>query len=639
MCGIAGLIKKQGIVGEEEIGRMEHLLDRMKYRGPDNAGMWNDQQVLLGHRRLSIIDLSPSGNQPFHNVQNDLHIVFNGEIYNYREIKSDLIKMGHAFKTNTDTEVLLCCYMAYGLDFVKHLRGMFAFVLYDRSRSRAIFARDRMGKKPLFFYEDSHQLIFCSELKHFHAFRNIDLSINASSLANLFLLQYIPGPETIYRKVKSINPGELKVFDLETGRQTSIVYWSIEDQLQSQSKGLSLDELDHLLRESVRYRLIADVEVGVLLSGGIDSSLLSCYARELSDSHLRAFSVNFADKEFDESPYAKMVSDVLGIELVNIKGDQISSELFEQCIYHADQPIGDPAVIPTYMISKALSQYVKVVLSGEGADELFHGYHYYQLEKFFQRLGGDSVNQPLYKLLQLVPVSKIKGDIGNIVQRFKKVTDARSLIGVGRWTTVYDLEVIHDLLQHEGSEQLPQDFFSHLQEEFVRIKQGTNPYSASLAMDLLHWLPDDLLLKVDRMTMAHSVEARAPFLDQELVDVMLRLPSSEKANLYSSKKQLRQLLKKKLPPNIATIIAKRKKHGFEVPKARWLKEDLREAAEEHFSLSNLQKVGLLDPSLVHGHWNNFLNSKSAFSNDRGIWLTFCFLEWHKQHTSKFGYSA
>jgi asparagine synthase (glutamine-hydrolysing) len=295
MCGILGVISKKEVKNfrTDYFDPLSLALDRMEYRGPDNKGIWTEDGICLGHRRLSIIDLSSDGNQPFQSSCKRYIIVFNGEIYNFQELRSDLKKLGHSFRTESDTEVILAAYVEYGADFCKFLRGMFALVIYDREEKQVVFARDRLGKKPLFLYENEELILFSSEIKFFHAFKNIALEINEESLLNFLSLQYIPGPATIYKNIKQISPAKVYRHDLRKNKGETITYWNMFDHVGERKEIPKIEEIDSLLEESIKYRLVANVDIGLLLSGGIDSSLLACYMHKLAGKKVKAFNVSF----------------------------------------------------------------------------------------------------------------------------------------------------------------------------------------------------------------------------------------------------------------------------------------------------------------------------------------------------------
>lgn len=634
MCGIIGVISKREVKNfrTDYFDALSHALDRMVYRGPDNKGIWMENGICLGHRRLSIIDLSSDGNQPFQSFCERYVIVFNGEIYNYQELRSDLKKLGHSFKTETDTEVLITAYIQYGADFCKVLRGMFALVIYDRKENQVVFARDRLGKKPLFLYENEELIVFSSEIKFFHAFKNIPLEINEESLLNFLSLQYIPGPETIYENVKQISPAQIYKYDLNKQQGKSFTYWNMFDHVGKRKDLPHIEEIDHLLEKSIKYRLVANVDIGLLLSGGIDSSLLACYMNEQVGKKVKAFNVSFADKSIDESAFAHKVANSLDLDLITLTLEDITENNFSDSIYHADQPLGDSAIIPTYLIAKSIGKHVKVVLSGEGADELFHGYDHYQYEKYFYQLR----KLPFKGVLTLLEIISGLGvhKFDKVRNKLKSITTFKKDTGVSRWTSILSPEIGRDYLkninQNIGNYEI--QFHNFLQE----FGKKSGKLESSLMLDLLTWLPDDLLVKTDRMMMACSVEARTPFLDHQLVEEVLKSSSHFNQPLFQSKNYLRQLLKKKLPTSVSELISNRQKQGFETPKLKWMNSSLSELSSFLFSEENLKNNPHLNAEMIYNLWKDVRKQKPGVNN-RLIWNIFCFLEWYRQHESKFGF--
>jgi len=634
MCGILGVISKKEVKNfrTDYFDPLSHALDQMEYRGPDNKGIWMEDGICLGHRRLSIIDLSADGNQPFHSSCERYVIVFNGEIYNYQELKSDLKNLGHSFRTESDTEVIITAYIEYGQDFCKALRGMFALVIYDRKEKQVVFARDRLGKKPLFLYENEELIIFSSEVKFFHAFKNIALDINEKSLLNFLSLQYIPGPDTIYKNISQISPAKVYKYDLSTNHGDTITYWNMFDYVGKRKDRPEIEEIDSLIEKSIKYRLVANVDIGLLLSGGIDSSLLACYMHELAGKKVKAFNVSFADKSIDESVFAQKVAGSLDLDLITLRLEDITVENFSSSIYHADQPLGDSAIIPTYLISKSIAQHVKVVLSGEGADELFHGYDHYRYEKYFYQLGklpleGASILFEIISGIGIHKFDKIRNKLRSIGS-FKKDT------GVSRWTSILSPELSRNYLKNaqQNTGNYENQFNSFLQ----NFGKKSGKLESSLMLDLLTWLPDDLLVKTDRMMMACSVEARTPFLDHRLVEEVLGSSAYFNQALFQSKNYLRQLLKMKLPASVSELISNRPKQGFETPKLKWLNSSLFELSSYLFSEENLKNNPYLNAGMVVSLWQDAKNQKPG-TNFRLVWNIFCFLEWYRQHESKFGF--
>lgn len=634
MCGIIGVISKKNNPDfhSEFIVPLGQALNHMEYRGPDHQGIWSENGVCFGHRRLSIIDLSADGNQPFQSSDQRYVLVFNGEIFNYQELRSSLQNLGHAFNTASDTEVILAAYAQYGKEFCKYLRGMFALVIYDRVLNELVFARDRLGKKPLFIFENEKVIIFSSEVKFFHAFQTIPLEINEESLLNFLSLQYIPGPQTIYKNVSQIKAGELFSYDLNKNQSKSSTYWNMFDYVGQRKDIPELDEIDKLLEKSIKYRLVSNVDIGLLLSGGIDSSLLACYMHELAGKKVKAFNVGFAEQSIDESAYAKQVASALGLELVSLNLEDISIDNFSKSIFHADQPLGDSAIIPTYLIAKSIGEHVKVVLSGEGADELFHGYDHYEYEKYYYGLGKlpfECAGMLLNGISELGihKFDRIKNKLQSI-SSFKKDT------GTSRWTSILSPDLSKQFLTPD---KRPNGNYENQFDDFLQhFRTNASNIESSLMLDLLTWLPDDLLVKTDRMMMACSVEARTPYLDHELVEVVLNSSAHFNKHPFQSKNYLRKLLKKKLPASIAESISSRPKQGFLTPNHKWLNSNLSELSSFLFSSDNLRNNPYLNNQKVEQLWQDN-NKQKPGTNNRLLWNLFCFLEWYRQHETKFGF--
>ncbi|WP_291399376.1 asparagine synthase (glutamine-hydrolyzing) [Daejeonella sp.] len=636
MCGIIGAItkKKDPDFQSNFLDPLNHALDRMEYRGPDNKDIWSNEILCLGHRRLSILDLSSNGNQPFESSCKRYIIVFNGEIYNYQELRTTLQNHGQKFRTNTDTEVILGAYAQFGADFCKQLRGMFALVIYDQEKNEIIFARDRIGKKPLFIYENEETLIFSSEVKFFHAFKNIPLEINEESLLNFLSLQYIPSPQSIYKNVNQVKAGEVLIYNLKTKQKKSIVYWDMLDHVGTRKQIPSLDEIDQLIEQSVKYRLVSNVDVGLLLSGGVDSSLLACYMTELSQTKVKSFNVGFSDQNIDESSYAKQVSSALNIDLISLNLEDISADNFSQSVFHADQPFGDSAMIPTYLISKSIGKHVKVVLSGEGADELFHGYEHYGYEKYYYGLGKLPFEgaEQIFNVISSLGIHKFD----KIKNKLKSINSFKKDIGTSRWTSIISPDLGKQFLNRKNREigNYENQFHSFLNQ----FHKKAGKLESSLMLDLLTWLPDDLLVKTDRMMMACSVEARTPFLDHELIEIVLSSSRHFNSHNFESKNYLRQLLKKKLPASIADSISQRPKHGFLTPNDKWLNSSLSDLSSFLFSNENLKNNPYLVTEKIAQLWTDYKGQKIG-TNKRLVWNLFCFLEWYRQHETKFGFNS
>ena len=633
MCGIVGLFYREKIVNSTDEARMLRVLQKISYRGPDGMNIWKSEKILLGHRRLSIIDLSDAGAQPFVDSLHGLVITYNGEIYNYQEIRSKLISSGYVFRSGTDTEVLLYAYDYYGIDFLKYLRGMFSFCLLDQKKHKAILVRDPAGEKPLYYYQDDNQFIFASEIKAFHGFSGVDLEIDAESVKAFLSLQYIPGPHTIYCKVSKLSAGSCLIIDMDNWSRTYRQYWTLED-IKSQ-KNTTPDEIDRLLERSVRERLIADVEVGLLLSGGIDSSLLAWFAKK-AGKNLRVFSASFNNQDLDEVKYAKMVADALGLEQVVIDGGQLDGDTFDKIIFHADEPLGDPACVPTYLLARELSNYVTVVLSGEGADELFWGYDVYRYEKLWNRFSDVfPIQKSSTQFNRMVSTWEGSTRVPAGITRIAKLFSAKYDLGPTRWTSVFADHTLNQIMPSINPES--SRYLEEMEARIAGFREKMGRVDGSLFTDMQYWLSDDLLVKVDRMTMAHSVEARAPFLDSDLMCAAFSLRGKYKMNGKQGKLILRNSVEKFFPVDIGKKVASRKKHGFEVPVGDWLHNVLRERAEEQFSNRKISQSGLFEPNYVSKLWNSYLSSGRETPIRRKLWQLLCFQSWFELHQNHFGF--
>jgi asparagine synthase (glutamine-hydrolysing) len=632
MCGILGIVHRELPLQPLDNERVARALDLLAYRGPDGSGTWKSDKVIFGHRRLSIIDLSDAGAQPFVDEKLGLTITFNGEIYNFKELRSRLASLGYTFKSQSDTEVILCAYDHYGMEFLAHLRGMFAFCIYDLKRHVVILARDSAGEKPLYYYLDNDCLVFSSEIKALHAFPDVDLSIDAESVKAFFVLQYVPGPHTVYKKVRKLPAGCAIRVDLSNWNATLSRYWTIED---GHAGSSTPEELDHLLNESVRYRLVADVEVGLLLSGGIDSALLASYAHR-NGARLRTFTARFDEEHLDETHYARQVADQLGLEQIIVSGGQLTPEVFDRVIFHGDELLGDPACIPTFLLSQEISKYVKVVLSGEGADELFWGYDTYHYERVWKNFAWlrqyFSQNHDFQgwvtdqEILHRLPAGMI---------RLAKLFSSQYDIGASRWTSVFGDHTAENLVS--TNENLEKAVYLHeIEQQLAKLKDHTGGPNAHLSGDLIYWLADDLLMKVDRMTMAHGVEARAPYLDSKVIQKALALPSKYKIRKGMGKFMLREQVEKQFPGEVGRTLAWRKKHGFEVPIGSWLWNNLHECVEDRLSPQKIARTGLLNKDLVLAIKKNFYSSPTDTPLRRKLWMLLCFQSWYEMHEKGFG---
>lgn len=566
MCGIVGTAGSTKI-DQELLVRMR---DAIAHRGPDDAGVWTsgDGLVSFGHRRLAIIDLSPGGHQPMGDRSGRLQIVFNGEIYNYRELRSELESFGRQFRTASDTEVILESFLQWGDAFLDRLNGMFAFALYDRDAGRLLLARDRAGEKPLFYRLHDGRLTFASELKALLADPSCPRVLDVDALDAYLAFGYVPGNRCLLQGISKLPQGHVLTFTVRTGAVRSWAYWTLP-QLASDAETSDVEELigelDRLLLDSVRLRLIADVPVGIMLSGGIDSSLVTAMAARVSSGRVRTFNISFPGHgSYNEAPFARLVAEHFGTEHIELAAEPATVDLLPELARQFDEPIADSSMVPTYLVSRLIRKEATVALGGDGGDELFGGYPQHSWVQQQARMGG-WVPSPARRaarsvVTRLLPVGT-KGRnyvLGlasdppyNIVQ-FNVLFDAaargRLLTPLGPRPTGGRPEAYKAALCHDRASALQQ----------------------STALDFRTYLVDDILTKVDRASMLCSLEVRAPFLDPRIIDLAYRrTPDRLRATATEKKILPRRLAARLLPPSLDI----NRKQGFALPLSSWFKGD------------------------------------------------------------------
>lgn len=606
MCGIVGIVSKLPVEQREWLVKGR---DAMKHRGPDDAGEWwsADRRVGLAHRRLSIVDLSPGGHQPMHDTTGNLTIVFNGEIYNYLDLKQELKGKGYVFNSHSDTEVILSAYLEWGTECLSRLNGMFAFALYDARIQKIFLARDRAGEKPLFYAQANGELRFASELKGLMADSAFNHSINYEALDCYLSMGYIPGDGCIVQGVNKLPPAHAILFDCAMGTIKTWRYWSLPEQdVLSTSTQVDevalLDELEKLLQDAVRRQLVADVPVGVLLSGGVDSSLITAMAVRES-SRVKTFNVGFPSfDKYDETPHARLIAQNFGTEHIELQADDISPGLLPVLARQYDEPMVDSSMIPTYLVSQLVRQHCTVALGGDGGDELFGGYAYYnRLLWTHQKFGWipAALRKPLAIGGSMLPTgfkgrhtlqslgSDLSHDLPSVATYFDPLT-RQQLLG--------SIDSCYPIAEKIRSERIPQT--PDLLQRVTR-------------MDFNNYLSEDILVKVDRASMLASLEIRAPLLDYRIIEFAFgQVPSSLKTTVNQRKILLKRLAARVLPPEFDL----QRKHGFSIPLPNWLKAGL---WREMFYEVLLDKQCLFDRNavnlLLQGQDSGKHNSERLFS--------------------------
>jgi asparagine synthase (glutamine-hydrolysing) len=577
MCGIVGHVSYRGSVTHGEIQEMAKAL---VHRGPDDEGIYLNNELGrgrevegerkppfagLGHRRLSIIDLS-TGKQPIHNEDGRVWIVYNGETYNFKELRSELIACGHEFYTTTDTEIIVHMYEDYGNRCVDHLAGMFAFAIWDEKRAKLFLARDRMGEKPLYYYWDGEDIVFASELKGILAWPRFVRRLQVSGLVEYLRYGYVPDPLSIFENVFKLPPGNF--LTLEKGEMRIERYWELEFSGQEGMDENELkEELFERLREAVRSRLVSDVPVGAFLSGGVDSSsVVALMAQEMKEP-VKTFSIGFGEEDYNELPYAKKVAELFMTDHHELLITAKNFDLVEKIISQFDEPFGDASAIPTYFVSEFAAEYVKVVLSGDGGDEVFGGYDSYAV-----MLGRTRYERLPKNVLRWV------GKLGQSLP--DRMVGKRFLYNISLPLDSRYLDYISHVSSRKNRELLSDELLKYMEEEekefgvygaYLEESEGLDPLSRLQYVDMQTYLPGDILVKVDRMSMAHSLETRVPMLDHELVAFVNGIPPGMKLRGEERKHILKGAMEKVVPPGVL----RRKKHGFAVPLRLWFKGDLK----------------------------------------------------------------
>ena len=599
MCGIVGLVTKK-----EKENTIKLMSDRIKHRGPDGDGYFIDGDVALGHRRLSIIDLS-SGDQPMFNEDGSVVTVFNGEIYNYQELKEELIALGHDFKTKSDTEVLVHGYEEWHTDLPKHLRGMFAFAIYDKNKNEVFLARDNFGIKPLYYAKMNDTFMFASEIKAFLDVPDFEKIFNESILETYLEFSFVPTNETFFKGVHRLDAGCSLLY--KDGEIKLNKYFKLDFKEENMSFEDAVKNISDVMKDSVEKHLIADVEVGSFLSSGIDSSYIVSLAKPD-----KTYTVGYENKKYDETMYAKDLAEKLGIKNESkIITKEEYLENISKIMYHLDEPTSDPAAISLYFVAKLASKDLKVVLSGEGADEFFGGYNYYREEvdyKFYNKLPY-CLRHIIGKVASIFPEGR---GFNFLVRRGEKLEN--SYIGVNR---NFSSKMAKKVLKN-NYELKAIDVTKDVYNEF---KNYSN-IDKMQAIDINFWLMKDILLKADRMTMASSIEGRVPFIDKEVFKVASHLPFDYKVTKENTKVALRAAAKEVIP----TEAYKKKKLGFPVPVREWIKDgSFKEEVEKTLNSDVANKY--FNTKIINKMFEEHINGKK--DNYRKIWTIYTFIKWYQ----------
>ncbi len=632
MCGITGIYAFNQ-VGTFYMVNLAKAIDSLARRGPDARGYFLNDTIGLGHRRLSIIDTAHVANQPMYSESKRYVIVFNGEIFNYKELKKELLDKGITFQTESDTEVLLHYYILEKEKCLDRLLGFFAFAVYDKEDNSLFVARDRMGVKPLLFYKDEDKFIFSSEMKSLLAY-NIPKELDEVSLFQYLQLNYVPKEHSIFKNVYRLLPGE---FIHIKGRQfTQKKYYEVSYSEKKINHVISFEEskekLLELLEDSVRMRLISDVPLGAFLSGGTDSSAIVALASRHTN-HLNTFSIGFKDEPFfDETKYANLVAKKFNTNhtVFSLTNQDLHEHIFEALDY-LDEPFADSSALPFYILCKKTSGKVKVALSGDGADEIFAGYNKY-LGEHKIRQGGFKADllKALYPVLEHLPKSR-NGFFSNKIRQFHRFAEGAKMTPkerYWRWSTIMSEKTVTNLFSSEFLKKVNKENYTKRKSNCTNHLSTPGSLNEVLLSDVTMVLPDNMLFKADMMSMANGLEVREPFLDHRLVDFAFSLPVDYKIDDHLKKKIVREAFHEILPKELYD----RPKKGFDVPLVKFYKRELRSLILELFDNEFIKAQGIFNPKEIEKIKNTVLNG-SLYEQD-AIWNLIAFQYWWKKFLSK-----
>jgi asparagine synthase (glutamine-hydrolysing) len=600
MCGICGFSWSDPLLGAD-------LCKDLKHRGPDQEGVFSDDGITLGFRRLSIIDLSEQGNQPMANEDGSVQLVFNGEIYNFLDLRRDLLGKGHLFRGHSDSEVIVHAYEEWGQDFLTHLRGMFAIGLWDKKTKTLILARDRLGIKPLYYIFQKGRLAFASEIKSLLRIPEIRPQVNLQALYYYLGYEFVPGPLTMFEGIHKLPAGRVLVFSNNSLNEKA--FWDIRPPSTSLTPEEAVIEMRTLLEDTVRRHLISDVPLGVFLSGGLDSSTLVALMRQLGVDPLRTFSIGYPDPSFSELPYAEIVARRFETRHTVLMIPEVTLDDLEEAVWHLDEPMTDLSALPLYLVCREAKKYVTVCLSGEGGDEIFAGYDrfkaskadaYYQL---FPRLLREKL---IFPMVEALPDQPQKKGAVNILKRFVEGSHLPIDGGHLRWQYFSSSAQDDQLFNQTFKDRVRMDPFAPLRE----LRKNTSFKSRideEIYIDLRFSMPDSVLMKVDKMSMAHALEIRVPFLDHRFVEFAASLPGQWKLKGFRTKAIFREALKGLLPDEIVW----RGKQGYSLPIKNWLREGLKDTlttvlnespiTQAYMNRTYIQKLMKEHMAMTHNH--------------------------------------
>jgi len=626
MCGIAGwanLDSKKPSQNHSEVV-LHSMCERMKHRGPDSEGLWLDKTVALGMRRLSIIDLH-TGEQPVYSEDKQIIAVMNGELYNFREVREDLEKRGHKFQTQTDTEILPHLYEEYGDALVEHLNGMFAFALWDKRKQKLLLARDRFGEKPLYYGVFDGKLIFASEPKVLLENPAVKAEINLDALRQYLSFDYVPAPRSIYKGISKLPAAHLLI--LEKGEIKTRRYWNLSFHKNGNTPtiGEAAKHLRELLADSVKMRLVSDVPLGILLSGGVDSSTVAAFATQFSTEKVKTFSIGFEEDSFDESKFARQVAAHLGTEHYEDKlSVEKAADLISEIGTWLDEPMSDGSLLPTLLLSRFVKKYVTVALGGDGGDEIFAGYPMYfghKMARVYDSIPSilrSGLNEPIVNNL---PVSTKNLSFDYKAKRFVAASKYDVVTRHHSWFGSFSIDAQNDLLSETVLSNTSADIYRDAK-NLLKICDAADQIEQMQFLDMNFYMAEDILTKVDRASMAVSLEVRAPFLDPRIAEYAASLPPEYKLKGNKGK----YILKKAVEDLLPKTILQRPKKGFGIPIAEWLKGRLNPLMHDLLAPERLKKQDLFNAGFVQKLIKE--HETGAASHHKQLWTLLVFQLWY-----------
>ena len=623
MCGIVGIVRSDGT--DIDQGLLGQMCESIRHRGPDDDGYYVNGSVGLGMRRLAIIDLK-GGHQPIHNEERTCWIVFNGEIYNYQELRQKLEKLGHVFYTKSDTEAVVHAYDQYGSDCPKHLRGMFAFAIWDQAKQELFLARDRVGKKPLLYADINGEFVFASEFSALLLHPKLSREVNTEAIHHYLSYMCVPAPLTAYRGIRKLEPGNSLRW--RKGEISIQRYWEPDF-----STKLKLDEVEageraiEILRDSVKVRLMSEVPLGAFLSGGIDSSAVVALMAEESPGPVKTFSIGFAEQDFSELHHARRVAAHVDAEHHEFIVRPDALEVLPLLVEHYGEPYADSSAIPTYYVARETRKHVTVALNGDGGDESFAGYERYaamQLAEKYRKLPKLLRESVIKHTVGLLNVSESRRSRVRDLKRFLEAASLPKLERYLRWVSVFDSQTKHDLYTESFQRETQTLRSTDVLGPWLGRTNGAGILDAALLTDIMTYLPNDLLVKVDIASMAVSLEARSPFLDHHVIEFAAGLPENLKLRGLTTKYLLKRILKKLLPAENLD----RKKMGFGVPVGHWFRKEMQGFLREVLFSESATNRGLFKPTTVKQMVEQHTDGRYDFSHQ--LWSLLMLELWYKR---------